>query len=87
MIEGALTKAAFEKEKEQHKDDAIITYWYTSEPAQPSGGTLARIGTLQQSDFSGGDISFEDLVTVNTLDTRMKTRGHHFAEGISELFI
>ena len=29
MIKGAMTKAAFEKEKEQHKGDAIITYWYS----------------------------------------------------------
>jgi len=27
MIKGAMTKAAFDKEKEQHRDDAIITYW------------------------------------------------------------
>ena len=35
MIEGAMTKAAFEKEKAQHKDDAIITYWYAFDLAQP----------------------------------------------------
>ena len=34
MIEGALTKAAFEKEKEQHKGDAIITYWCASDFAR-----------------------------------------------------
>ncbi len=27
MIEGAMTKAAFDKAKEQHRGDAIVTYW------------------------------------------------------------
>ncbi len=47
MIKGALTKAAFEKEKEQHKDDAIITYWCAFELAHPPVAAIARGWSLQ----------------------------------------